>query len=1225
MGKNIQVVVWGLSLSLLTACSNEYKFTRAPVQAFNQDLSCAKLTCTAVESGCRWVDPVIDVNGCNTTCGRVACDSPSAPTLNSLEQIVDNNALKWSAVKAPGTIKYRLIKKVSGVTTLEKTEFAKLEDSHVVSAFGKEHTYTVVAFSEHGESPESNALSIVPIERFSLEKISAGNAQVSFKWKKALGADKFVVRGAKSGSALQEIAATLTTSGTVVTAQVSGLENGVAYDFDVVASNTKVKRPSDNRLSLIPFDGFQMIGRSAASQAASVSWSELKGASGYRLIYWEAANKAGTQVEKEAALGKALPVTGLKNGTLYTFQACALINGDCIPTTNTINARPLDVPVISGITGKVSQVDVAWGAVAGGKYFQVSSPAAKSAVVEIAPGQATIAAAPAGTVIPFTVIATNDDGGRTESKPVNGVSFSNFTITQAVAGDGVIDLEWTKAEGATDYEVIVAQNGVTNAPVTVGPNLNAQLKTGFVNGSNVRIFVRAKRTGQSGSIDSNTVEVLPLGAFIISKVTEGVRKVKLDWTELKGAASYQVYSKKATDAAYGAPVSVGNGLTYEVTNLDVEVTYDFYVKAVTAINTTKDSPVVKGTPYGDFKITKADDEAEVKAVSLEWSAYAPGFSYQVVAKKGVDAEVNVGTAVANTQNRIDSLNIEETYAVTVVAKKGARTMRSDTVTVVPKGAFKILSADPGFGTVTLKWEAYPKPKFYVIEYTYVNGATRETKFLQVDANDADTVSKIVDGLHEVAQYEFIVKAQSIAKPTRLVPSAKVSVITKRDTIRQFRPALAVRGTGCIGCHLVLGPDSNLISDFGMNLDAGAKDAFFTKDWKDRDYPGDDAQASAKAGGYYGESKNGLSFAGDTHIAGALVNAPYANQKLITLSHVLASHKPKVQPFFKGDADAKFYDGKSKITIGAPLPSDIRKIASGRMPIYSSSDGSIQVYQEKDDISDAEFSGAIAKNGNKYLEISGEFSCMGDIVITGAPVFLKNAVAKTGKKGCRIYSEKVVFTLSTIKGGRDVSVKSVDGSALTSENIQISSGQAISVGYGSNSLRTDLFNDFADEATKAAFPERNYSSMLRTNGCSLWSAVMKTPGMTIGASDGDPLMRAETSEGGSKRSKAFFQDVLYSQSLTIPDLSPANYPKEQFCTLLDSGRNPELDKSSERVLLNAPWVLRKYNGIFKGAVIAELAHMTIGGFHFTYDSVFDDKTVPLLPLLPSNVKILEIAD
>lgn len=50
---------------------------------------------------------------------------------------------------------------------------------------------------------------------------------------------------------------------------------------------------------------------------------------------------------------------------------------------------------------------------------------------------------------------------------------------------------------------------------------------------------------------------------------------------------------------------------------------------------------------------------------------------------------------------------------------------------------------------------------------------------------------------------------------------------------------------------------------------------------------------------------------------------------------------------------------------------------------------------------------------------------------------------------------------------------------------------------------------------------------------------------------------------------------------------------------------------ERILANAPYVQSRYNGAFKGTIIAEIALMRLGEFEFSFDPVFT--RVPVIPL------------
>ena len=61
---------------------------------------------------------------------------------------------------------------------------------------------------------------------------------------------------------------------------------------------------------------------------------------------------------------------------------------------------------------------------------------------------------------------------------------------------------------------------------------------------------------------------------------------------------------------------------------------------------------------------------------------------------------------------------------------------------------------------------------------------------------------------------------------------------------------------------------------------------------------------------------------------------------------------------------------------------------------------------------------------------------------------------------------------------------------------------------------------------------------------------------------------------------------------------------------------------ERLLLNAPEVHSRYQGHFKGTIIAEYALISLGAFDFDYDPVFS--SVQVLPML-EKVKILKVVE
>ncbi|RYZ89464.1 MAG: hypothetical protein EOP06_09315 [Proteobacteria bacterium] len=199
------------------------------------------------------------------------------------------------------------------------------------------------------------------------------------------------------------------------------------------------------------------------------------------------------------------------------------------------------------------------------------------------------------------------------------------------------------------------------------------MSSGFTNGSVLTITIRGKRTDQNGSVLSNTVELLPLGAFLVNRVTEGVKQITLDWSTLAGASAYQVFYKKSSDAAY-ASANVGNVNSYTVSGLTEEVPYDFYVKATGALGATKDTPVVHGTPFGKFSITSSDDSAELQTIVVGYDKYADGFTYKLSLKMG--AVETFSSSTTELSQKVAGLAVEESIVVTAVATKGTRVVRS---------------------------------------------------------------------------------------------------------------------------------------------------------------------------------------------------------------------------------------------------------------------------------------------------------------------------------------------------------------------------------------------------------------------------------------------------------------------------------------------------------------------------------------------------------------------
>lgn len=213
---------------------------------------------------------------------------------------------------------------------------------------------------------------------------------------------------------------------------------------------------------------------------------------------------------------------------------------------------------------------------------------------------------------------------------------------------------------------------------------------------------------------------------------------------------------------------------------------------------------------------------------------------------------------------------------------------------------------------------------------------------------------------------------------------------------------------------------------------------------------------------------------------------------------------------------------------------------------------------------AELSG-LRDNGT-FFSNSGTLKCDGDLIVQG-PLYLKDLQLET-QQGCRIHVIGSVFAYG--------SVNYVGASEL--RNLQITATRSINQGLG-NRLKADGTTCNADGTAghgTNSFNDR-YLDMWTVNS----QATRAYP-------------------NGRAMGEAVIADLQVLEAGLGTKLDDAECSAQ--------GRTV----SFERILLNAPVVMSRYNGNIKGTIVAEWALMSLGAFKFEFDSVFTN--VDVLPKL-----------
>ncbi len=126
-----------------------------------------------------------------------------------------------------------------------------------------------------------------------------------------------------------DLVGTATAAGTARSAVISGLDNGVVHSFRVVATNAVGTGPEGAAGSAAPrtVPGAPRIGTpTPAAAAAKVYWAAPTSDGGSAVTGWTVRAYRGTTLVKSvtaSAAARSLTVTGLSNGTAYTFSVSA--------------------------------------------------------------------------------------------------------------------------------------------------------------------------------------------------------------------------------------------------------------------------------------------------------------------------------------------------------------------------------------------------------------------------------------------------------------------------------------------------------------------------------------------------------------------------------------------------------------------------------------------------------------------------------------------------------------------------------------------------------------------------------------------------------------------------------------------------------------------------------------------------------------------------------------
>ncbi len=614
------------------------------------------------------------------------------------------------------------------------------------------------------------------------------------------------------------------TVGSVQSDVVTGLSNATTYEFTVAATNSAGTGPASGRSNPVtPEDtapGAPTIGTATPGNgSATVTWTAPASNGGIMITNYLITPYIGATAQTGITVGNVLSydVTGLTNGTTYTFTVAAINDINTGPPSGMSNAvtpaTAPGAPTIGTATPGNASATVTWSPPTsdGGSPisgYLVTPYIGTTAQTGTAVGNVLgydVTGLTNGSTYTFTVAAINAINTGPASGPSNAVTPATApgapTIGVSTAGHASATVTWSPptSDGGspitnyliTPYIGTTAQNGIT-----VG-DVDSDVVTGLTNGAMYTFTVAAINAINTGPPSAQSNPVTPMGvapgAPTIGTATPGDESATVTW---KAPASdggspitnYLITPYIGTTAQTG--ITVGNVLGYDVTGLTNGTTYTFTVAAINAINTGAPSgqsnAVTPASAPGAPTIGTATPGNE--SATVTWKAPAsdggsPITGYLITPYSGTTAQAGITVGVV-TSHVVTGLTDGVSYTFTVAAinviNTGPPSLMSNAVipTATAPGAPTIGTATAGNTAATVTWTAPAS-----------NGGSKITGYsiTPYKAGVAQTavvvgvvLSDLVTGLTDGVSYTFTVAAINAINTGP--PSAQSNAVTPTATV-----------------------------------------------------------------------------------------------------------------------------------------------------------------------------------------------------------------------------------------------------------------------------------------------------------------------------------------------------------------------------------------------------------------------------------------------------------
>ena len=687
--------------------------------------------CSSIENG-YCIFAVSDTSPATVAIAQTTTTVPGAPTTVVATAGNAQASISWTAPGSDGgspITSYTVTSSTGGHTCTATAPTTTCDITGLTN--GTSYFFTVTASNVNGVSPESLASNIITPANVPGAPTgvsgTAGNAQVVVSW---------TAPASTGGSAITSYTVTSSVGGHTCTATapattctVTGLTNGIAYTFSVTASNASGTGPSSTPSSsvapsTVPGAPTGVSGTAGNAQVV-VSWTAPASTGGSAISSYTVSSSAAGYTCTATAPATTCTVTGLTNGTAYTFTVRASnATGAGSASTASSAVTPSTVPSaptgVSGTSGN-GQVTVTWTAASANgatvTSYTATSNAGQSCTALVPATSCTISGLTNGTAYTFTVKATNVNGQGPASAVSSPVTPSTVpdapTAVAGTAGDGAVSLTWT-APADTGGSAITSYTATTVvgpiAACTATAPATGCTVAGLTNGNTYSFRVTATNANGTGSASSSSGSVTPNptlpGTPTISSVSAGNSQVSVSWLGVAGATGYTVATGQGAQTCSS---SLASPTSCTVSGLINGTSYTFTVRATNGLfSGAASAPSSAVTPYGSPSAPASVVAVPGNAlVTVSWNpANANGgapLTYTVTSTGGGTCSTQATACTISGLTNGVTYNFQVQAANNYGQSGGFSSVASATPSTVPNAPTGVTATRVAAGTVVVIW------------------------------------------------------------------------------------------------------------------------------------------------------------------------------------------------------------------------------------------------------------------------------------------------------------------------------------------------------------------------------------------------------------------------------------------------------------------------------------------------------------------------------------------